>query len=220
MGVAAMRRDLPRLDPARLPQKLRATLCGMLSRILTLLGLLLGSAFAQSTTTPAAGKFPALNLQVIVGTQQRREAGYSYRKTMSIAPKLTLAGASRLTPIPAAEAEMMIITMDTRAKYTAKKEVYQVHAKQTLPIPAAPNGEPRQFTFEESLVSYDSYRDTSNVGGEVYKYYVFALRDPETKAVIDFKTNHPGLATAAKTQPAKRDEVLGLAKGKQLPSGF
>lgn len=193
----------------------------MTLRILFLFGLLLGSAIAQTTTTtPATGKFPALNLQVQVGTQQRPQPGSSFRKTMTIAPKLVVQGVSRMAPIPAAEAEMLVITMDTRAKYKAKQEVLKVHARETLPIPAAQNGERRQFTFTESQVSYDSYRDNSNVGGEVYKYYVFALRDPETKALLDFKTNHPGLAAAVKTQPAKRDEVLGLDKGKQFPSEF
>ena len=192
----------------------------MTPRVFVLLGILLTGAVAQTATTPATGKFPALNAQVVIGTQQRRNEGYSYRKTMTIAPKLTLAGAGRLTAIPAAEAEMMIITMDTRAKYKAKTEVYQVHTKQTLPIPAASNGEPRQFAFDEIVTSYDSYRDTSNIGGDVYKYYVFALRDPESKAVVDFKTNHPGLVAVVKTQPAKRDEVLKLEKGKRFPDSF
>ncbi len=193
---------------------------GLAVRAIFLLGLLLGSAHAQTTATPATGKFPALSVQVSVGTQQRPEARSSYRKTMTIAPKLVIQGVARLTPIPAAEAEMMIITMDTRAKYKAKIEVYQVHETETMPIPAAANGERRQFSFTESSVTYDSYRDNSNVGGEIYKYYVFALRDPETKAVLDFKTNHPGLAALVKSQPAKRDEVLGLAKGKPFPSDF
>ncbi|HEX8297077.1 MAG TPA: hypothetical protein VF593_12300 [Chthoniobacteraceae bacterium] len=183
--------------------------------------ILSNSLLAQTSTTTAAApaKFPALRVQVAVGTQQRR-IGDSYRKTMEIVPKVTVEGASRLIPLPAAEGVMLIVTMDTRAKYTGNREVYSVLTADTLPIPAAPNGDRRQFSFPESQVTFDSYRDASNVGGAVYKYYVFGVRDVATKAVVDFQTNHPQLATFVKTHPEKRDELLALKKGAKFPAEF
>jgi hypothetical protein len=187
-------------------------------RLLVLLLGLPSLALAQTTPAPATA-LPAFRSQVIVGTQQRR-IGDSYRKTMDIIPKVTIEGVSRIAPLPAAEAIMMVVTMDTRAKYTTKQEVYNVLATETLPVPAVPNGERRQFTFAESTVSFDSYRDSSNVGGQVYKYYVYALRDPETKAIVDFQTNFTQLAAACKAHPEKREEILKLAKGARFPTGF
>src|SRR4051794_27641662 len=88
-----------------------------------------------STLTTPVGSFPALNVQPTVGTQQRPEKGSFYRKTMTISPKLTIEGGSRMLPIPAAEAVMVIVTMDTLAKYRDNKEVYKVLTAETIPIP-------------------------------------------------------------------------------------
>lgn len=183
--------------------------------------LMLGAcALAQSQTVPATGKFPALNIQVTVGTAQRNEKNSFYRKTMTISPKATVEGSSRMLPIPAAEATVLIITMDTRAKYTKGEESYKVYAKQTLPVPAVQTGEKRTFTYDESTMTFDAYRDSTNVGGDVYKYYVFGLVDPATKTVVDFRTNNAQLQTYIKAHPEKREELLGLAKNARFPADF
>jgi hypothetical protein len=162
--------------------------------------------------------FPPLRVQPIVGTQQRRLGTSSYRKEMEIAPRATVEAVNRLAPLPEAEATMIVITMDTRAKYTARQEVYRVHDAQTVKLSAAATGERRQIAFEPSSVTYDSYRDNSNIGGEVYKYFIFGLRDAESKTVVDFQTNHPQLAALCKKDHAKREEFLVLKKGAKFPS--
>jgi hypothetical protein len=191
----------------------------MIPRIFFALLFLTSGLLAQVVQTAKVGNFPGLRLQIAVGTQQRR-IGDSYRKSMEINPKVTMEGASRIAPIPAAEAKMIIITMDTRAKYQGGIESYQVLTAQTLPVPAATTGEKRTFNFDSSTVTYDSYRDTSNVGGQVYKYFIFGVRDAETKAIVAFETNNTGLATLCKTDPAKREEFLSLTAGSKLPPGF
>lgn len=191
----------------------------MISRIFLFLLFLTSDLLAQGVQTAKVGDFPSLRVQVSVGTQQRR-LGDSYRKSMEINPKLIVEGASRIGAIPAAEATMIVITMDTAAKYRGGVESYKILTAQTLPIPEAANGEKRTFTFDSSTVTYDSWRDTTNVGGQVYKYFVFGLRDAETKTIVDFETNNPALAALCKTDPAKREEYLALKAGSKLPPGF
>jgi hypothetical protein len=181
--------------------------------------LLCCCALGQTTPLATTGKFPPLKVQVSIGTAQRR-IGDSYRKTMEIQPKVAIEGVSRISPIPAGEATMLIITMDTRAKYTAKKEIYKVHSAETLPLLAAVTGERRQLSFAESSVTFDSYRDSSNIGGDVYKYYVFGIRDAETKTIVEFQTNNTQLAALCKAQPEKRDEFLKLSTGAKFPTEF
>jgi hypothetical protein len=181
--------------------------------------ILASSAFSQTATLPM-GKFPALKVDAVVGTKQRNRSGSFYEKTMQIEPKMTIEGATQTTAIPAAEAVMMVVTMDTEAKYTASKNVFTVHTTQTLPIPEAASGVKRTFEFEGSTVVFDTARDASNIGGAIYKYYVFALRDPQTKEIIDFQTNFATLATFCKAHPEKRANILGLAKGAKFPSEF
>lgn len=189
---------------------LRAVLCW----------LVLACGVAAQTATLPMGKFPALKVDAVVGTKQRNLSGSSYEKTMRIEPKMTIEGAMRTGAIPAAEAVMIIVTMDTAAKYTAATNVFTVHSTQTLPIPEAADGTKRTFEFEGSTVVFDTARDTSNIGGAIYKYYVFALRDPQTKDIIDFQTNYATLAAFAKAHPDKRANILSLAKGVKFPSEF
>jgi len=186
-------------------------------RSLLVLLALLPRLLAQ--TAPAPPAFPAIRSQVTIATQQRR-VGETWQKNMEIGPKVVIEGNARLTPLPDAEATMIVVTMDTRAKYTQKQEVYHVLSAETLPVPAAKNGDRRTLTFTPSSVTFDSYRDSSNLGGSVYKYYVYALRDSATKNIVDFQTNYAQLAAAVKADPAVREEVLILSKGANFPATF
>ena len=177
------------------------------------------TAFAQ-VSLPATGKFPATRVQVQIGVQEKAKGTDSYHKAQHIQPRFSFDGASSMLPIPAAEAVMLIISYDTRAKFVENRDSYKVLSSETIPVPAVPGGARRQFSFAPSDVSFDGYRDSSNVGGEAYKYYIFALRDTESKSILDFETNCLPLANLCKTTPAKRDVMLNLAKGAKFPAAF
>lgn len=183
--------------------------------------ILVSSSFAQTAPPAAAGKFPPLNVQVAVATKQRNTPGSSYKKTMSIEPKASVEGTTRIAAIPAAELVMIVVTMDTGAKYKAGvDDAFKVHSSETLPLTEAKDGTKRSVEFKESTVTYDTARDTSNLGGAVYKYFVFGLRNAETKEIVNFQTNNPSLATFCKAHPEKRDEFLNLKGGAKFPTTF
>ncbi len=156
---------------------------------------------------------PPLSVQIGVGTKRRNDEKSWYRKIMKITPSLSLAGESRLAPIPALEATVVVVTMDTRKKYVDQENVYEVLLNETIDIPAAGSGKRRLFDFTSKTVTFDTARDTSNVGGQDYKYFVFALRDPETKRVVDFQTNCPALEKLVASQPDQLEKYLGLKVG-------
>jgi hypothetical protein len=170
---------------------------------------------AAETAKPAA--VPPVRVQVQVGTQQRRLGG-SYRKQMEINPRIVIEGVNKGVPIPELEAVLIIVTMDTRAKYVERREVFKVESAQTISIPAAGHGSRREIPFEQSVVTFDAWRDHTNVGGATYKYFVFGLRDPQTKTLIDFQTNNPPLTAIAKSSPNRREEFLEFKKGANFPA--
>ncbi|MEP6668525.1 MAG: hypothetical protein ABJF10_05195 [Chthoniobacter sp.] len=182
--------------------------------------LALGATAFGQVALPAVGKFPSTRVQVQIGVQEKAKGNDSYHKTQHIQPRFTFEGASGMLPIPAGEAVMLIISYDTRAKFVENRDSYKVLSTETLPVPAVPTGARRTLSFAPSDVSFDGYRDNSNVGGEAYKYYIFALRDTESKTLIDFETNCLPLANFCKATPAKRDEMLGLTKGTKFPMAF
>jgi hypothetical protein len=173
-------------------------------------------------TAKAEGKydaFPELRIQVTVGTK-RRQGDAWYVKQMEISPKFVIEAQSMMDSIPPAEAVMIIITMDTREKYVRRVEKFTVEAAETIKIPAADSGKRRDFAFEPTFVDYDMYRDHTNVGGKVYRYFIFGLVDPETDYVLDFQTNCQNLSKYVAAHPGKRKEFLKLRKGDPFEDKF
>lgn len=183
-------------------------------------GQLPASAPVAPKAIPAVGKFPELRVQAMVGTSQRRSGTSSYMKEQTIKPKCVIAGASQIAAIPALEATMLVITMATKAKYVAGSESYFVQSAETLEVEPAANGTSRTYQFAESTVSFDSWRDSTNIGGRVYKYFVFGLTEPATKELIYFQTNCPELVTHVKEHPGKRASILKLKTDAKFPEKF
>jgi hypothetical protein len=171
-------------------------------------------------TKNAYSPFPPLRAQVTVGTKSRPNERTYYKKDMEIDPQVKLSAVSALDPVPEIEAIMLIITQDTRAKFAQHIDRFVIQSTETVKVPAAKDGKMRDIDFAKCMVSFDAWRDATNVGGFTYKYYLFALRDPETKKIIDFQTNHPQLPAFVATHPDKKDELINLAEGKVFPAEF
>lgn len=195
----------------------------------TLLTLIAACSLAAIWATPASAqatggglappKLPSLKVQPKVATKRDQQANSSYMQTMTISPEVVIEGAST-QPLPALEATMLIVTMDTGAKYTQRLEKYDVHATETITIPAVDKGARRTVEFKDSRTSFDAWRDKTNVGGAVYKYFVFGLRDPASKMILHFETNNPQLDRLVKLKPEKREEILKMPKGAEFPKDF
>lgn len=185
----------------------------------------LSAIWATPVCAQAAGgglappKLPSLKVQPKVATKRDQQAQSSYMQTMTISPEVVIEGAST-QPLPALEATMLIVTMDTRAKYTQRRERYDVHARETVTIPAVDKGIQRTIEFKDSRTSFDAWRDKTNVGGAVYKYFVFGLRDPASKMILHFETNNPQLDRLVKLKPEKREEILKMPAGSEFPKDF
>lgn len=182
----------------------------MITRLLLLLALTAATLNAQTVVPPALkDKFPQLKVQPMVPTKRDQQKNSSYRQTMTINPQVVLESAAT-QPVAAAQATMLTITMDTRAKYVDRKEKYNILSSETLPVPAAEKGTKRTFEFKPSSVTFDAYRDTSNIGGAVYKWFIFALRDEATKQILHFETNCTTLAKHLAAHPDQREKYLSL----------
>lgn len=183
--------------------------------------LLFSGAASAQTNVPASlqQKFPALRVQAKVGTKRDTVKGSFYEQTMHISPSVVVEGAATQAQ-GAMEASMIVIAMDTEAKYKERREVYRVLSSETLPIPAVDKATKREFEFKPSRTKFDAYKDASNVGGFVYKWYIFGLRDAETRQLLHFETNCPALEKFVSSNPDYRDKSLGLQAKAQFDTNF
>jgi hypothetical protein len=175
-------------------------------------------AYAKSKNIYRA--FPPLIVQVKVALQRRNSEQSYYETNAKLTSAVVVEGKAKLAAVPAAEATIVLITQDTREKYVKHVEKLKVWATDTVSIPAAGSGERREFPFATAELVYDLARDPTNVGGNEYKYYIFGLRDPESKQLVDFQSNCPPVMHYAELHPEARDTLLSLRKGEPFSSAF
>lgn len=165
-----------------------------------------------------AKKYPSIRIKVNVGTRRRQVNGSTYMKTMVMTPSVAIESAST-QPMAVASATCLLITMDTREKYTRGDEELTVATNESIDIPAVPKGQRRSFDFAELQTQFDSDRDSTNIGGDVYKYFIMAVFSDDNK-FLHFETNCQALDKHLKANPDLRIKFLGLKPGEKFRTRF
>jgi len=164
--------------------------------------------------------FPPVRINAMAGTSKRQGAGASYTKDQTIKPFFSIEGQNISLPIPAAQATMLVVVQDTYAKEVQRQNTYKVQSIETMLIPAVAAGTKRTFDFRESTVTFDADHDTSNVGGFIYKWYIFVLKDKEHDAVVEIQTNNARLKSAMATDASIAVDLMKLKEGSSFPTKF
>ena len=155
-----------------------------------------------------AKKYPSLRIETKVGSRRRQLPGSSYMKKMTVTPSVSF-DSSSTHPISSASATFLLVTMSTREKYTRGDELLTVATNETIQIPAADKGSRRNFEFASLETTFDSERDSTNIGGTVYKYYIAAVFSDD-KQFLHFETNCTPLAKHLEAHPELRTKFLNM----------
>lgn len=165
-----------------------------------------------------AKKYPSLRVQASVGTRTKPVPGSSYMKTMTISPAVVIESA-QTQPMAAASITCLLITMNTRDKYVRSEQTCKIATSETIGVPAVIKGSRRKFEFAPLQTRFDSDRDKSNLGGEVYKYFLLAVLSDDQKFLY-LETSCPGLDKHLQEHPEERVKFLGLQPGASFSSNF
>jgi hypothetical protein len=165
-----------------------------------------------------AKKYPGLHVQASVGIRSKAVPGSSYMKTMTISPAVVIESA-QTQPMAAASITCLLITMDTGDKYRRGEQTCKIATTETIGVPAVLKGSRRKFEFAPLQTRFDSDRDKSNVGGDVYKYFLLAVVSDDQKFLY-LETSCPGLDKYLETHPEERVKYLGLKPGVTFSSNF
>jgi hypothetical protein len=164
--------------------------------------------------------FPALTIQVKIAYLRRNSAETWYEKNVKLNSSVVIEGVKKIGAIPAAEASLVLITHDTKEKYVKHVEKMKIFAAETISIPDGATGDRREFSFQTVEMTFDSARDPTNVGGDEYKYFIFGLRDPVTKQLIEFQTNSAKVQNYVAKHPEARETLLAARKGAPFAEDF
>jgi hypothetical protein len=165
-------------------------------------------------------RYPPLDVQVTVRDSDRRQEDSSFMRHLWLTPTMTLEPGDRLLPVPELEATIQVICAETQALYVERRKLYQVRVRDKLAVPAAANGERRNFEFKTFELEFDEDRNRSNVGGWIYRYWICTLRDPASGMVVLVKTNYDALQKHLEQFPGERDRYIALGVGGEMPAKF
>lgn len=185
---------------------------------LLIVGVSLSGTAQQPDKEALTRKYPALRIQVKVGKRNKPVAGSSYMKTMTMTPEIVIESAAT-QPMSAATATFLLVTMETEAKYRRGDEELIIATSETLGIPAVSKGARRNFEFKPLVSRYDSDRDYTNIGGQIYKYYIMAVF-ADDQQFLHFETNCPELAKHLQAHPELRTKFLGMKPGERFRTRF
>jgi len=163
-------------------------------------------------------KYPSLHIQAKVGKRNSPLGGSSYMMTMTMTPEIVIESA-RTQPMATASATFLLVTMDTSAKYRHGEEELVIATTETQGIPAVSKGSRRNIEFKPLSSNYDSDRDSSNVGGQEYKYYIMAVFADDNQ-FLHFETNCPELSRHLQAHPDLRVKFLGMKPGEKFKTNF
>ncbi len=163
-------------------------------------------------------RYPPLKIQVAIRDNDKLKSNSSYMRHLWLIPRLVIEGEEALTPIPPVEATISVICADTKALYRDRRKHYQVRTKETLLIPAAPDSARREIDFKTFELEFDEDKNSSNVGGWIYKYWICCLRDPETKRIVRFETSYNLLEKYVEENPGERNRFVEIGIGGTVPT--
>ncbi len=163
-------------------------------------------------------KYPSLHVQAKVGKRNSPIGGSSYMMMMTMTPEIVIESA-RTQPMASASATFLLVTSDTSAKYRRGEEELVIATTETQGIPAVAKGSRRSIEFKALSTSYDSDRDSSNVGGQEYKYYIMAMFADDHQ-FLHFETNCPELSRHLQSNPDLRVKFLGMKPGEKFKTNF
>ena len=185
--------------------------------IVALISLSLNIAAQQpnkATKAELDKKYPALRIQAKVGKRNSPVGSSSYMMTMTMTPEIIIESA-QTQPMASASATFLLVTMDTSAKYRRGEEELRIATSETIGIPAVAKGSRRSIEFKPLSSRYDSDRDSSNVGGQEYKYYIMGVFTDDNQ-FLHFETNCPELSRFLQTHPELRVKFLGMKPGEKF----
>lgn len=172
----------------------------------------------KGTKAELSKKYPSLHIQAKVGKRNSPVAGSSYMMTMTMTPEIVIESA-RTQPMASASATFLLVTMETSAKYRRGEEELIIATTETQGIAAVAKGSRRSIEFKPLSSQYDSDRDSSNIGGQEYKYYIMAVFADDNQ-FLHFETNCPELSRHLQAHPELRVKFLGMKRGETFKTNF
>lgn len=152
-----------------------------------------------------------LLVRVSVGKRRKRQGDSSFMKDQTISASVDVVNESRDINFPEGTGTIFLIARQTR-RYSERDSDYgKVLSKQTFKI-SVKAGDENKYEAKPIVTSYDSDRDSSNIGGWEHHGYLFILQRNDG-SIHEVVTSIGNLKKDAETDPGLAKKLLGLSDG-------
>ncbi len=157
---------------------------------------------------------PRLRVDVSVGRRRAREGDSSYRKTQDITVTVKVRNDSRDIDLATTRFTVLLVGRNMLRYSDDNADTAKVLAKEEFTKDLAA-GKELEYECAPVTTSYDSDRDSSNIGGWEYDGYLLVLQD-ETGRVIDAYSNVGPVEVLTLKDPALLKAALALPVDKEV----
>ena len=152
-----------------------------------------------------------ITVRVSVGKRNKRQGGSSYMKDQTITATVSLENDSLDIDFKEGKGTLFIIVRQTKRFANREEDYGKVLSKQEFDVTVAA-GDERKLEAEPCFTSYDSDRDSTNIGGWAYYGSLFILKDKDgTIHTVD--TSIGNLKSDVENDDALAGTLLGLREG-------
>ncbi len=151
-----------------------------------------------------------LLVRVSVGKRDKRQNGSSYMKDQTISATMTVDNDSRYIDFQEGKGTLFLIVRQTKRFADRDSDYGKVLSKQVIDI-SVKASEERKFEAQKAYTSFDSDRDSTNVGGFSYYGYLFILQDNEGE-IHTVDTSIGNLKKDVESDTALAEKLLGLTE--------
>ena len=157
---------------------------------------------------------PKLRVDVSVGRRRAREGDSSYRKTQEISVTVKVKNESRDIDLATTKFNILLVGRNMLRYSNAKADTAKLLSKEDFTKDLVA-GKELEYECSPVVTSYDSDRDSSNIGGWEYDGYVLIMQD-STGKIIDAYTNVGPVEVLTLKDKGLLKKVLGLAVNKEV----
>lgn len=159
-------------------------------------------------------RIPKLNVDVSVGRRRAREGDSSFMKRQEITVTIKAENESRDIDLAKTKFTVLLIARNTRRYSSENSDTAKILLKEDF-SQSLQAGKDLEYECQPVVTSYDSDRDSSNIGGWEYDGYLLVLQDPEGKVITSFSNVGPIEIGPMKSEAALK-EAIALPVGREV----
>jgi hypothetical protein len=153
----------------------------------------------------------SFSMEAVVGKRRKKVPGSSYRETATVTTTVKITNQTRNLDLGETKFTVLLLGRNSRRYANRSEDWLKVLSVQEFSA-SAPAGKTFSRDLKPIETTYDSDKDSSNVGGWEYEGYLLVARDPEGR-ILSSKSSLGAVNTTTLKDEKRTLDALKLTEG-------